>query len=86
MSIAALTYFRAALSDVSDFAGLNSGSVDYYLGSEADLITAFKPLNDLGLEIAFGLFLPNNYTAESAFSPGGRNIEFLARFKLVLEL
>ncbi len=86
LSIAALTYFRAALSDVSDSTGLNSGSTDYYLGSEADLITAFKPLNDLGLEIAFGLFLPNNYTAESAFSPGGRNIEFLARFKLVLEL
>ncbi|MBN2351703.1 MAG: hypothetical protein JXD23_03965 [Spirochaetales bacterium] len=85
ISVAALTYFRAALSDVSDSTGLNSGSVDYYLGSEADLITAFKPLNDLGLEIAFGIFLPNNYTADSAYSASGRNVEFLARLKLVLE-
>ena len=35
--------------------------------------------------IAFGLFLPNNYTADSAYSASGRSIEFLARLKLVLE-
>jgi hypothetical protein len=86
VAVAALTYFRASLSDVSDSRGLNSGSTEYYLGSEADLITSFKPLADLGLEIAFGLFLPNNYTDTSAFSPTGRNIEFLARFQLTLEL
>ena len=86
MALSILTYFRAAKSDVSDSRGLNSGSDDYYLGNEIDLITGFKPLSDLGLELALGLFLPNNYTATSAFSPTGRGIEFLARFTLVLEI
>ncbi len=86
MALSLLTYFRAAQSDVSDSRGLNSGSTEYYLGSELDLITGFKPLSDLGLELALGLFLPNNYTDTSAFSPTGRSIEFLARFMLVLEI
>jgi hypothetical protein len=86
IALAALAYFRAALTDVSDSRGLNSGSSDYYLGSEADLVTSFRPLSDLGLEIAFGLFLPNNYTDQSAFTPTSRGLEFLARFQLTLEL
>ena len=80
-----LTYFRSALSDVSDSGGLNSGSSQYYLGNEIDLVISFRPFVDLGLELALGLFLPNNYSAEAAFAPDGREIEFLARLRLSLE-
>lgn len=86
MALSVITYFRAARSDVSDSAGLNSGSDEYYLGNEIDLVTTFRPLSDLGLELSLGLFLPNNYTAASAFATDGRAIEFLARLRLSIDM
>ncbi|RPJ09599.1 MAG: hypothetical protein EHM28_01090 [Spirochaetaceae bacterium] len=86
MLFQAIGYFRSSLSDISNSEGLNSGSEDYYLGTEVDFINNFKPFADLGMSLALGVFLPNNYTEDSAFTPDSKGIDFTVRFQLSFEI
>ncbi|MBN1524504.1 MAG: hypothetical protein JW904_08480 [Spirochaetales bacterium] len=86
MILSAIGYFRTSISDVSNSEGLNNGSQDYYLGTEVDFTTNFRPFSDLGLSLAMGVFFPNNYTDVSAFTPDSKGIEFVARFTFSFEL
>jgi len=73
-TLAALTFFRNTGGAISE-AGIDLTSDESYLGSEIDLSLQFRPLSDVGITLAGGLFLPN----ERVFMEAYDNIQSVIR-------
>ncbi len=74
-------FFRPTTGAISQ-PGLSSGSGDFYLGTEPDIVVSFRPFGELGVVVSTGVFFPNtNAFSGSAASPTvvGR-IEFSMSF------
>ncbi|MFO7849360.1 MAG: hypothetical protein R6V67_05310 [Spirochaetia bacterium] len=65
-SLTGLVFFRNTGGEISE-GGINQSSDENYLGTELNLRFRFRPFSDLSLALSGGLFMPNNYSENSAF-------------------
>ena len=77
-------FFRNTTGPISE-SGLNPESENLFLGTESDIIINWRPLSDVGLSIANGLFIPNN-SSGGAFDPSQRGLEYRGVLNLSISL
>jgi hypothetical protein len=77
VELATYGFLRPTIGPVSE-EDVNSASTSRYLGSEVDVVLRFRPFSDLGLGLAFGVFLPN----PAAFTAPADRAWIQGRFEL----
>jgi len=76
-----LSYFRSTTGPISQ-PGLDPNSSALYLGTEPELIAAFRPYSDFGLVLSTGVFLPYGgaFTGSESNPTVGARLEFSMSF------
>ncbi len=81
LELSALSFLRSTTGAISE-PGVSSTSDQLYLGSEADLRVNYRPFSDLGITLSGGVFMPNNYSADSPFADSRSEVEAVGRLDI----